>query len=264
MTRARESSRRREFSAGARDTAPLIIGAVPFGILYGVVCLTAGMPWWAAQAMSAFVFAGSAQFIAAGLVGQGTPFPFIVLTTFIVNLRHGLYGASIAPYLRGLPATWRAFLAFGMTDESYATTIVHYRDETRGDATAKHWYFLGANVAMYVFWQFDTALGYWIGTALGDPLALGLDFVLPVVFIAILVPQLKSRSTILSALAAGVVAVLAAGLPNKLGLLIAIAAGILAGILSYLPWRAVPGFRAEREISGNGSEISRRGEHASK
>ena len=255
MTRARESSRRREFSAGARDIAPLIVGAVPFGILYGVVCLTAGMPWWAAQAMSAFVFAGSAQFIAAGLVGQGTPFPFIVLTTFIVNLRHALYGASVAPYLRGLPATWRAFLAFGMTDESYATTIVHYRDETRGDVAAKHWYFLGANVAMYVCWQFDTALGYWIGAALGDPLALGLDFVLPVVFIAILVPQLKSRSTILSALVAGAVAVLAAGLPNKLGLLIAIAAGIFAGILS---------FRAEREISILSNEISRCEERASK
>ncbi|MEW5717844.1 MAG: AzlC family ABC transporter permease [Chloroflexota bacterium] len=232
MTRAVESNRRREFLAGARDIMPLVIGALPFGILYGVVCLTAGVPWWAAQAMSAFVFAGSAQFIAAGLVGQGTPFPFIVLTTFIVNLRHALYGASVAPYLRGLPAMWRAFLAFGLTDESYATTIVHYRDETRGDAANKHWYFLGANITMYVFWQADTALGYWIGTALGDPLALGLDFVLPVVFIAILVPQLKSRSTILSALVAGAVAVLAAELPNKLGLLIAIAAGILAGMVT--------------------------------
>jgi len=225
-------TRRREFFAGARDTAPLIIGAVPFGILYGVICLTAGMPWWAAQAMSAFVFAGSAQFIAAGLLGQGTPFPFIVLTTLIVNLRHALYGASIAPYLRDLSATWRAVLAFGMTDESYATTIVHYRDETRGENANKHWYFLGANLAMYVFWQLDCALGYWIGTALGDPLALGLDFVLPVVFIAILIPQLKSRATILAALVAGAMAVLTAGLPNKLGLLIAIAAGIFAGMMT--------------------------------
>jgi 4-azaleucine resistance transporter AzlC len=232
VTRACESSRSREFWAGARDTMPLILGAVPFGILFGILCLTAGMPWWAAQAMSACVFAGSAQFIAAGLVGQGTPFPFIVLTTFIVNLRHALYGASVAPYLRGLPATWCAFLAFGMTDESYATTIVHYRDETPGDAAHKHWYFLGANIAMYMFWQCDTALGYWIGTALGDPLALGLDFVLPVVFIAILIPLLKSRSTILSALVAGAIAVLASGLPNKLGLLIAIAMGILTGMVA--------------------------------
>jgi 4-azaleucine resistance transporter AzlC len=234
---------------------PLIIGALPFGVLYGVVCLTAGLSWWVAQAMSAFVFAGSAQFIAASLVGQGTPFPFIVLTTFVVNLRHALYGASIAPYLRGLPAAWSAFLAFGLTDESYATVIVHYRDGLRGDAPNKHWYFLGANIAMYVCWQLDTAAGYWIGTALGDPLALGLDFVLPVVFIAILIPQLKSRATIFAALAASAVAVLAVALPNKLGLLIAMAAGILTGVLTY---------RAQPEISVADDEIARREERASR
>jgi 4-azaleucine resistance transporter AzlC len=211
---------------------PLVIGAIPFGILFGVLALTAGLPWWAAQGMSAFVFAGSSQFIAVGLIAQGTAFPFIVLTTFIVNLRHALYGASVANYLRELPQGWRALLAFGMTDESYATAIVHYRDGARGDATAvhKHWYFLGANLVMFVPWQLSTATGFWIGSALGDPLALGLDFVLPVVFIAILIPQLKTRSALAAALVAGAVAVLTAALPNKLGLLLAIAAGIAAGI----------------------------------
>jgi 4-azaleucine resistance transporter AzlC len=223
---------RDEFIAGARDTLPLIIGAVPFGILFGILCLTAGMPWWAAQAMSAFVFAGSAQFIAAGLIANGTPFPFIVLTTFIVNLRHALYGASVAPYLRGLPAAWRAFLAFGLTDESYATTIVHYRNESKGNPANKHWFFLGANVSMFICWQIDTAVGHWIGTALGDPLSLGLDFVLPVVFLAILVPQLKTKSTLVSALVAGGFAVAGMGLPNRLGLLVAIAAGIIAGVVT--------------------------------
>ncbi len=224
------SSPRSEFSAGARDTLPLVIGAAPFGILFGILTLTAGMPWWAAQAMSALVFAGSSQFIAAGLIANGTPHPFIVLTTFVVNLRHALYGASVAQYLRGLPSAWRAALAFGMTDESYALTIAHYRDEARGDGQAKHWYFLGANIAMFVPWQLDTALGYWIGRALGDPLALGFDFVLPIVFIAILVPQLTTRSTRLAALVAGSVAVSASGLPNKLGLVIAIAVGMVAGM----------------------------------
>jgi 4-azaleucine resistance transporter AzlC len=255
VMRACESSRRREFWAGTRDTLPLVIGAVPFGILFGILCLTADVPWWAAQAMSACVFAGAAQFIAAGLIAQGTPFPLIVLTTLIVNLRHALYGASVAPYLRGLPSAWRAFLAFGLTDESYATVILHYRDSARGDGTTKHWYFLGANTVMFILWQLDTMLGYWIGTTIGDPLALGLDFVLPTVFIAILIPQLTSRSTILAALVAGTVAVLTFGLPNKLGLLVAIAAGIFAGMLS---------FRAEREIALPGNEISRREERASK
>jgi 4-azaleucine resistance transporter AzlC len=141
LKRACASSRRREFFAGVRDTLPLVIGALPFGILYGVLALTADMPWWATQAMSAFVFAGSSQFIAAGLLAANTPYSLIVLTTFVVNLRHALYGASVANYLHGLSAAWRAVLAFGMTDESYATAIVHYRDATRGDAASKHWYF---------------------------------------------------------------------------------------------------------------------------
>jgi len=180
--------------------------------------------------MSAFVFAGSSQFIAAQLITLATPFPFIVLTTFIVNLRHALYGASVAKYLSKLSSGWRALLAAQLTDESYATAIVHYRDDTRGDASTKHWYFLGSNLAMYIGWQIDTAVGYWLGNAFGDLSALGFDFVLPIVFIAILIPQLKSRSTLLAAIVAGGVAIFAIGLPNKLGLLVAIALGIIAGM----------------------------------
>jgi 4-azaleucine resistance transporter AzlC len=224
------SSASREFAAGIRDMVPLVLGAFPFGILFGVLALTAGLPYWAAQAMSAFVFAGSSQFIAAGLIAQGTALPLIVLTTLVVNLRHALYGASVAEYVRGLPKTWRALLAFGMTDESFAVTITRYRDPTRGEAAFKQWYFLGANLAMFVPWQISTALGFFVGSALGDPLALGLDFALPVVFIAILIPQLRARTDLVSAIVAGAVAVAALALPSKLGLLLAMAAGILCGV----------------------------------
>ncbi len=155
--------------------------------------------------------------------------PLIVLTTFIINLRHAFYGASFAEYLQRLHKAWRRGLAFMMTDESYAVTITHYRDETRGAPTFKHWYFLGANLTLYIFWQITTAIGYSAGRLLGDPLALGLDFTLPVVFIAILIPLLKSRADVISALVACVIALVAWSLPNKLGLLIAIAAGIAVG-----------------------------------
>jgi 4-azaleucine resistance transporter AzlC len=224
------SSAHNEFFAGLADMAPLVLGAIPFGILFGVIALTAGLPYWAAQGMSVFVFAGSSQFIAAGMIAQGTTLPLIVLTTFVVNLRHALYGASVAEYIRGLPIRWRAILAFGMTDESFAVTITRYRDTGRGDAAFKQWYFLGSNLAMFVPWQVSTAIGYFAGQALGDPLALGLDFALPVVFIAILIPQLRERTDVVSALVAGTVAVLASGLPSKLGLLLAMTAGILCGV----------------------------------
>ena len=221
----------REFVFGIRDTVPLMIGAIPFGILFGVVALTAHLPWWATQAMSVFVFAGSAQFIAAGMLTAGVAYPVIVLTTFIVNLRHALYSASVAEYVRGLPHAWRAFLAFAMTDESYVVAILHYRDSARdGLVSLKHWYFLGANLGLFVPWQIATAVGFTLGNALGDPLALGLDFVFPIACVAMLIPQLKSRIDLTSALVAAVAVIAMLGLPSKLGLLLAIAAGIFVGV----------------------------------
>ena len=223
------TSARVEFFAGVASVLPLLAAATPFAILFGVLSLTAGLPYWAAQAMSLFVFAGASQFVAVGLVAQGVSYPLIVLTTLIVNLRHAFYGASVADHLRGLSRAWRAFLAFSMVDESYAIAITHYRDTSHGDAAYKHWYFLGANIGLLFFWNVGTAIGYFLGRLIGDPLALGLDFTLPLVFIAILIPQLKTRAHLISAITAAILAVLGYALPNKLGLLFAMAFGVVIG-----------------------------------
>lgn len=220
---------RAELGAGVRDMLPLLVGVVPFGVLFGIVSFTANLPFWATLLMSVIVFAGASQFAAVGLLTQGAAMPLIVLTTFIINLRHAFYGASVAGYLSGLHKAWRRVLAYTLTDESYAVTITHYRDATRGDPALKHWYFLGANLTLYFLWQLTTAVGYFVGQMIGDPLALGLDFTLPVIFIAILIPRLKSRADLIGALVASLIAVFAFSLPNKLGLLIAIAAGIAVG-----------------------------------
>jgi 4-azaleucine resistance transporter AzlC len=220
---------RAEFIAGLRDLTPLLIGVTPFGVLFGIVAVTAGLSFPLAAAMSFFVFAGASQFAAVALLTQGAAYPLIVLTVFIVNLRHAFYGASLSQYIRDLPRIWRRILAFATTDESYAVTIAHYRDEGQGDAASKHWYYLGTNLGLFSTWQLSTWAGYLVGQLIGDPLALGLDFTLPLTFIALLVPRLKSRATLASALVAAVAAIAAFSLPNKLGLLFAIVAGIAAG-----------------------------------
>lgn len=220
---------RSELVAGTRDILPLLVGVIPFGVLFGIVAFTANLPWWATLLMSMIVFAGASQFAAVGLLTQGAAAALIVLTTFIINLRHAFYGASVAEYVTGLHKSWQRVLAFTLTDEAYAVSIAHYRDQTRGDPAFKHLYFIGANLTLYVFWQLTTAVGYFVGQLIGDPLALGLDFTLPVIFIAILIPRLKSRADLVSAVAASLIAVFAFSLPNKLGLLIAIAAGIAVG-----------------------------------
>jgi 4-azaleucine resistance transporter AzlC len=198
----RDPQARIELISGMRDILPLLVGVIPFGMLFGIVSHTANLPFWATQLMSLIVFAGASQFAAVGLLVQGVAMPFIVLTTFIINLRHAFYGASVAGYMNGLHKAWRRVLAYTMTDESYAMTIAHYRDATRADPAFKHWYFLGANFTLYFVWQITTAIGYSVGSMIGDPLALGLDFTLPIVFISILMPRLTSRADLASALVA--------------------------------------------------------------
>src|SRR3972149_9600486 len=111
-----QNSARATLLAGARDTFPLLVGAWPFGIIFGALAVTSGFSPWGAAAMSAFVFAGSAQFIAVGLSAASTPAAGIILPTFIVNLRHMLYSATLAPHLNKLPRAWLIPLGFWLTD----------------------------------------------------------------------------------------------------------------------------------------------------
>ena len=145
--------------------------------------------------MSSIVFAGSAQFITAQLVHEATPGLVIVLTIAVVNLRHMLYSASLAPYIASLPARWKAVLSYLLTDEAYAPTILHYEKE--GATPHAHWFWLGAGIALWTFWQLSTAIGIFLGAAL--PESWSLDFALPLTFIAMLVPVLQDRPGIAAA-----------------------------------------------------------------
>ncbi|MBZ0298965.1 MAG: AzlC family ABC transporter permease [Anaerolineae bacterium] len=232
------ATRRSEFLIGMKDTFPLILGAIPFGIIFGALAINAGLSPAATMGMSLFVFAGSAQFIGAGLVGQGASLGVIVLTTFVVNLRHVLYSASLGPYMKRLSQVWLLPLAFWLTDETYAVVIRHYQRED--DSPYKHWYYFGSSISMYVNWNLCTLIGILAGQRLEGLATLGLDFAMVVTFIGILVPLLVSRPMLLSALVAGVVGVLANGLPNKLGLMLAAVCGIAAGMLAEALTRQPP------------------------
>ena len=160
--------RRFQFLAGVRAEAPILIGTVPFGLIYGVLSQTAHIPPVIALAMSSIAFAGSAQFIAARLIATGTPALIILMTTTIVNLRHLLYSASVAPYLKPLNRLWRIVLAYLLTDEAYAVAIAHYvateANPTPADVMAnRHWYFLGAGLALWSTWQLSSAIGIFLG-----------------------------------------------------------------------------------------------------
>ena len=265
-----------EFLSGVKAELPILLGVAPFGMIYGALAVGAGLPAGMAQAMSAIVFAGSAQFIAAQLIGGGAPALVLLLTTCIVNVRHMLYSASIAPYFRPLRPTWKWLLAYFLTDEAYAVAIIHYQQtETRkhhggteytelslsdspcspshreashclrGESITppdrRHWYFLGAGLALWTTWQLSTAAGILLGARV--PPSWSLEFALPLTFIALLAPILKDRPAVAAAVAAGAVGVIGAGWPYKLGLVAAALAGIAAGVWADRQGTALEGLR---------------------
>jgi 4-azaleucine resistance transporter AzlC len=218
-----------EFWKGVRDTLPLVIGAIPFGIIFGTLSGGAGLSTAGAMGMSLFVFAGSAQFIAMGLVGAGTAWPMIVLTTFVVNFRHLLYTATLLPDLRRLPTRWQVVLAFGLTDETFAVAVGRWRQAD--DSLHKHWYQLGSMVFMYVNWNICTVLGIAAGRMLEGIGGWGLDFAMVAAFIGMVIPHLKDKPAYCVALVAGVSALAFNGWPHKLGLIAATILGMSAGVV---------------------------------
>lgn len=229
------ATKRSEFIAGMRDTLPLEVGAVPFAIVFGVLALNSGFSPLGAMGLSLFVFAGSSQFIGVTLAGAGAALWVIVFTTFIVNLRHALYSATLSPHMKHLSQKWLLPLGFWLTDETFVMVIARYnRDD---DSPYKHWYHLGSSVFMYVNWSVFTLIGIVAGQAIPDLSKWGLDFAMYVTFIGMLIPLIKSRPVLLAAVVGGLSAVLFNGLPNQMGLIVAALLGVAAGVIAehFLP-----------------------------
>jgi len=228
------NERAKNFWAGVRAELPLLIGVFPFGMIYGALALNAGLSKPASQLMSSIVFGGSSQFVTTQMVHESAPGFVIVLTIAVVNLRHMLYSASLAPYLASLSTRWKMLLAYLLTDEAYAPSIVRYEQE--GVTPYGHWFLFGAGLALWTNWQISTALGIFLGTAI--PESWSLDFALPLTFIAMVVPVLKNRPAIAAAFSAGIVALVAYALPYRLGIILAALVGIAVG--TFLEGRKSP------------------------
>ncbi|MFK8183021.1 MAG: AzlC family ABC transporter permease [Phormidesmis sp.] len=220
---------RSEFLAGARDIFPLIVGAIPFGIIFGTLATNSGLSPLGTMVMSAVVFAGASQFIATGMIAAGSGWLLIVLTAFVVNLRHLLYAVSLVPYVKTLPQTWKIPLAFWLTDEAYAVVIRRY--ETPDNAPFKHWYYLGAALTMYANWQLFTLLGITVGQLIPNAAEWGLDFAMSVTFIGMVIPYIKNKPMAAAVVVSAGMAIAVYSLPHKLGLMVAAVCGISTGVV---------------------------------
>lgn len=222
----------KEFLQGAKDTLPLVVGAIPFGIVLGTVAATSGLTFAATMAMSLFVFAGASQFVCVSLFAAGTAWPMIVLTTLVINLRHMLYGAAMVPFYKNLNSFWKMILSFGMTDETFAVAIRHYNKG--GDHRYKHYYNLGSIFSLYSAWNLSTLAGLTAGTVVPGIADYGLDFAMVATFTGIVIPYLVTKPMWCAVAVSGAVSVVTIGLPHKLGLMVAAIAGVSTGLICEL------------------------------
>ena len=207
----------------------MLIGAAPFGLIFGVNALAAGLSPMATMAFSLFVFAGSSQFVAASLVAQGAMLPVIWLTALVVNIRHMLYGTVLGPFAAKYAWRWLMPLAFWLTDETFAVVSGRIGQQSATDNRALRAYWLGSSVVMYLNWQCWTLAGLWIGQEMTGLEDWGLEFAMAATFIAIVSAQLASPGLWVSAIVASVAALVFAEWPYQSGLLGAVAVAIFMG-----------------------------------
>lgn len=230
-------SRGAEFALGLRDTLPLMMGSIAFGVIFGTLAIAAGLSTWQTMAMSLFVFSGSAQFIAILLLGTNSGLWVVWFATLVLNLRHLLYAATLVDEVRHLSQVWRFPLAAFLTDETFAVMERRYRSQ--GGGPNAHWYYAASCIGMYVNWQFWTVIGITVGTQFPDIQSWGLQFAMVVSFIGIVMPLLESRPYWAATIVAGVVSVVANPLPYKLGLMLGALAGIAVGLALDLKQRGL-------------------------
>ncbi len=209
--------------------APTLPGVAPFGVIAGVTAVATGLSAAQAMALSVTVFAGASQLATLQLLAEGAVPGVILLTALTINLRFAMYSASLAPHFHHLGPRWRFPLAYFLVDQNYAVSINRFQSAARGGDAFGHWFFLGAGIALWTTWQTSTAVGIFMGARI--PASWSLDFAIPLVFMAVLVPALRHRLHVAAAVVGGVVATVAGSLPFNLGIVAGALAGIAAGLI---------------------------------
>ena len=202
---------------------------IPFGLVFGVVAAESAVGPLLGYLTSILIFAGAAQLVTIGLLEQGAAAAVVIATALVVNSRHMMYSAALAPSFREFPAWARFALPYIMTDQAFAVSIVRYQNVQ--DPAYRRRYFAGAGMTLWISWQAATLTGVLVGAQL--PEALGLTFAIPLVFLALLVLTVRTRPELIAAVVGGTVALLAVPVPFNLGLLIGAIVGVAAGVAAH-------------------------------
>jgi predicted branched-subunit amino acid permease len=226
---ARMSPTRKAFLRGLFAALPMTIVVGPFALLFGVVATEAGLNVFETMLFSVSVFAGASQFAALQTMQENAPVLVVLATALAVNLRMVMYSVTLAPHFGTLPLRSRALMAYFLVDQSFATTVAEIDRNPTMTAAEKHAVFFGAVVAVAPLWFLASLAGGMIGQAI--PPEYALDFALPITFLAMVAPMLRSLPHLVAAGVSILLSLLLAGLPWGTGLLIAAGVAMAAGAM---------------------------------
>lgn len=214
------------FWQGTLAMVPLSIAVIPWGLLAGSFAIESGLTVVESQALSAILFAGSAQLVATGMFKAGATLATMLLAIFFITSRHLLYSVSMRDKISPLPLKWRLTLGFLLTDELFA--ICGQQSEKQFN----RWYALGAGLSFYLCWNLATLAGIVAGSYIPALNELGLEFAVAATFIAIVIPNVKSSPVLLAVLVSMVTSVICYAQGIESGLMVASVAGMLAGYIA--------------------------------
>lgn len=217
------------FINGAKTITPVLLGVVPFAMISGITAINTNVPPAIAMFMSVTIFAGASQLAVLQLFHQGAVAAVIIYTALIINFRFMIYSLSIAPYFQNEPVSWKMFLSYMMTDQSYALSMVRFMNEPNDNPK---WFFFGASALLWVVWQISTLIGLVLGAII--PPQLGLDFAIPLTFTAVLFKSIHDKPTVITVVVSAAAAVASANIPMNAGLPLAALVGISAGVYSEI------------------------------
>ncbi|KHT48015.1 AzlC family ABC transporter permease [Vibrio sinaloensis] len=226
LTSIDKASNGKLFMQGTLAMVPLSIAVIPWGLLAGSFAIEAGLTVWESQALSAILFAGSAQLVATGMLKAGASLATMLLATFFITSRHLLYSVSMRSKVSPLPLKWRLALGFLLTDELFAIC------GQQSDKQFNRWYALGAGLSFYLCWNLATLVGIVAGSYIPAMNELGLEFAVAATFIAIVIPNVKNAPILIAVLVSLTLSVLCSYLNVESGLMIASIGGMLAGYAS--------------------------------
>lgn len=234
-----KTANRPAYWAGVRDGVPFIFVAAPFALLFGVIATDAGLTVGQAMGFSVLVIAGASQFAAVQMITENAGIAFVLLAALAVNLRMAMYSASLVPFLGSAPMWQRALVSYLNFDQTYITSIARYEARPEMTVPDRVMYFLGVASPITPLWVIMTLVGILAGTAI--PEAWALDFIMPIMFLAMVAPMLKSLAHVAAAIASVIVALLLVDMPSGTGLLVAAAAAMLTGaaVETWMERRAV-------------------------